>query len=206
MGWIKEEGKIFDNTYTIDSLLIAQKEAMACYLVTGTKKNILIDASGKPEGKTIVKKLKKFNIVPDTLILTHSHWDHAGGTLNIKKKFPDMEIMASNQGLNSLKNPNEFNAAFSDIISKLRPIENVTPIKGDDVIDIGNNELRIIETPGHTNCSISILDEKNKTLFTGDAMGYIMGGAFLAPIMAPEFSEKKLLSTIEKVRNIDFKS
>ena len=207
LGWIKQEGKFFDNSYIIDSLLIAQKESMACYLVTGTKKNVLVDASGKMEGKTVAKKLLKMNISPDILILTHSHWDHAFGTLKIKKAFPDIEIMASHLGIESLKNPNEFNAAFSDITSKLRPIENVTPLKENEVIDIGDNELRIIETPGHTNCSISIMDERNKNLFVGDGMGYVMlGVVFLAPIMAPEFSEKNLLSTIEKVRNIDYKS
>ena len=153
------------------------------------------------EGKTVVKKLQKLNITPDALILTHSHWDHAGGGLNIKKGFPDIEIMASNLGIQSLKNPNEFNAAFSDITPKLRPIENITPLRDNDVIDIGGNELRIIETPGHTNCSISVFDETNKNLFIGDALGYVMlGVVFLAPIMAPEFSEKKLLSTIKKVR------
>ncbi|MHA1379683.1 MAG: MBL fold metallo-hydrolase [Candidatus Helarchaeota archaeon] len=208
MSWIKEEGKLNENTYLIDSLLFAQKESMACYLIVGTKKKVLIDASGKMEGKTVVKKLNKLSITPDILILTHSHWDHSGGANKIKKAFPALEIMASHHGIESLKNQQEFNKWFSDYSPKLKPIEDVILVKNNDAIDIGGIELRIIETPGHTNCSLSILDPKNKMLFIGDSLGYpLVENVFLAPLMPPEFSEDKLMSTIKKIDNeIEYES
>ena len=205
MEWIKEEGKLNDNTYLIDSMLFGQEESMACYLVAGTKKNALIDASGKMEGRTLIKKLKGLNLIPDILIVTHSHWDHAGGSNKLKKGFPDLEIMACHLGIESLKNPDEFNKYFSDFTPKLKPVENVTPLKDGDIIDLGQVELKIFETPGHTNCCISILDQKNKMLFIGDSIGYKPSEKiFLAPIMPPEFSEKKLISSIDKIKKIDY--
>ncbi len=207
MGWIKTEGKLNDNTYLIDSLLFAQKESMACYLVVGKNKKVLIDASGKMEAKTIIKKLNGLNLIPDILILTHSHWDHAGGADRVLKAFPEMEIMACHLGIETLKKLQEYNKWFSDYSPKLKPLENVTPLKDGQIVDIGGLKLKIFETPGHTNCSISILDMKNKMLFTGDSLGYpIAENVFLAPLMPPEFSEEKLMLTVEKVKKINYET
>ena len=37
-----------------------------------------------------------------------------------------------------------------------------------DVFDLGNRTLEIIETPGHSPGSVSILDREHRWLFTGD--------------------------------------
>lgn len=207
LGWIIDEGKINANTYLIDSGLFGGEHNMACFLIEGTSSKVLIDAGGKMEGKKVAKKLVALDIIPDKLILMHSHWDHAGGTNKILKQFPDMEVMASQHGIDSLKNIRAFNKWFSDVSPVLRPVENVTPLKEGTVIDIGGLELEIFETPGHTNCCLSILDRKNKTLFIGDSLGYKLDAdLFIGPIMPPEYSEEKLLKTYEKVKAIDYES
>ncbi|MHA1267414.1 MAG: MBL fold metallo-hydrolase [Candidatus Helarchaeota archaeon] len=207
MEWIKDEKKLNANTYLIDSRLFGGEHNMACFLVQGTKKKALVDASGKMEGKKIAKKLQNLNLIPDLLILTHSHWDHAGGANKIRKQFPNIEIMASQHGIQSLLNAREFNKWFSDVSPVLRPVENVTPLTEGTVIDLGDLELEIFETPGHTNCSLSILDRKNKTLFIGDSIGYKLDAElFIGPIMPPEYNEEKLLSTIDKIKNLDYEA
>jgi glyoxylase-like metal-dependent hydrolase (beta-lactamase superfamily II) len=115
--------------------------------------------------------------------------------------------MASHHGLKSLQEAREFNKWFSDVTPILRPVENVTPLKEGSVIDLGGLELEIFETPGHTNCSLSILDRTNKTLFIGDSLGYKLDAElFIGPIMPPEYSEEKLLRTYEKVKAIDYET
>jgi len=120
LSWIKAEGQLNENTYLIDSFLFGNEGNMACYLVEGKEKKVLIDASGKPEAKRIIKKLKDLGKIPDMLILTHSHWDHAGGTSVFKSEFPNMEIMASHQGINSLQNLQEYNQWFKDVSPRLK--------------------------------------------------------------------------------------
>ena len=206
MSWIKK-GKINANTFLLDSFLFAQKESMACYLVKGSKKVALIDASGKSEGKTIAKQIKELNLEPDILILTHSHWDHADGASNIRKIFPNIEIMASKTAVETLKNATEFNKGFSDFASKSKPLTGVSPLNDEEVIDLGDLELTIFETPGHTNCSISIIDQKNKILFAGDSFGYPMNEKlFFAPIMPPEFSKTTLIKSINKISALNYTS
>ena len=41
-------------------------------------------------------------------------------------------------------------------------------IKPDGVIDLGGRRVRVLSTPGHTASSISVYDQPNKLLFTGD--------------------------------------
>jgi glyoxylase-like metal-dependent hydrolase (beta-lactamase superfamily II) len=207
LSWIKEEGQLNENTYLIDSFLFGNEGNMACYLVEGEEKKVLIDASGKPEAKRIIKKLKDLGKIPDMLILTHSHWDHAGGTSVFKSEFPNMEIMASHQGINSLQNLQEYNQWFKDVSPRLKSVEDVTPLKEGVRLDLGGLELEIFETPGHTNCSICILDRKNKALFIGDSIGYKLGeDLLLGPIMPPEYSHDKLMKTYEKVKKIKYSS
>jgi len=205
LNWIQEEVKLNENTYLIDSILFGTEKSMACYLVKGTKKNVLIDASGKSEGRRIAKKLLSMDLKPDILIITHSHWDHAGGASKLVKKFPNIEIMVHKSGIDSIANPNEFNKWFPQYSSNLEPINDSIPLDDGDIIDIGDSELKILSTPGHTNCSICILDNNNNNLFTGDSIGYKLSEeVFLGPIMPPEYSEKNLMNTFNKLKKINF--
>ncbi|MHA1727978.1 MAG: MBL fold metallo-hydrolase [Promethearchaeota archaeon] len=205
MKLILKEGKFNENDYLSDSLQYGLNGNMACFLVKGTKKKVLIDAAGFNEAEKLFDKLKQMDLIPDILILTHSHWDHAAGTSIIREKIPNIKVLASHLGIGSLEKISEFNKAFSGIPSG-PPIENVTPIKDGDIIDLGGLKLTIFETPGHSNCSISILDNLNKVLFVGDSIGDLIGNnrIIFPPLMPPEFSEEKLFSTIDKIKNIDY--
>ena len=204
MPWILNEGKFNNDTYLFDSFQGEAEYSMGYYILQGTKKRALIDTSGPIEAEKFAKKIKKLDLIPDILILTHSHWDHAGGTTVFQKKFPNIEVIAAKPAIESLKNNSKYNESFSDVITDLEPVDNIIPVKEGDIIDLGGLELLIYETPGHTNCSISILDQKNKILYLGDALGYLWEKFILPPIMPPEFSQEKLLSTFNKVKNIDY--
>ena len=204
MPWIVNEGKFNNNTYLFDSFQHEAEYSMGYYVIQGTKKRALIDTSGPIEAERFAKRLKNLDLIPDILILTHSHWDHAGGTTVFQKKFPNIEVFAAKPAIESLKNNSKYNESFSDVIPDLEPVENITPVKEGDIIDLGGMELLIFETPGHTKCSISILDQKNMILCVGDALGYLWENFILPPIMPPEFSQEKLLSTFNKVKKIDY--
>jgi len=204
MPWILSEGKFNNHTYLFDSFQCDAKYSMGYYILQGTKKRALIDTAGPIEAEMFAKRIKNLDLIPDILILTHSHWDHAGGTTVFQNKFPNIEVFAAKPAIESLKNNSKYNEAYSEVVSDLDPVENIIPVKQGDAIDLGGIELLIYETPGHTNCSISILEQKNKILFTGDALGYTWEHfVILPPIMPPEFSQEKLLSTFEKVQKID---
>ncbi|MCP1661417.1 MAG: MBL fold metallo-hydrolase [Methanocalculus sp. MSAO_Arc1] len=122
------------------------------YLVTGTwnalsDQNTLIDVGRDPlifekiqNARTGVGKRKL-----DQVILTHSHYDHAMLTPEIRELFSPRIYAFSN----SLK--------YIDII-----------LKGDEIIRIGDREFEVIHTPGHTHDSICLYCEEDGVLFAGD--------------------------------------
>ncbi len=209
MPWINDEGKFHDNITLIDANMLGTPKDTCIYLIEGTERNALIDAAGPQEAEICTKKFEEMGITPDILILTHSHWDHAAGTPVFQEKYPNMEVMVGKHGIEALKNPKEFNEPFNEFpfLPDLESIERLTPLNDGDKIDLGGLDLMIIETPGHTNCCISIFEPNNKVLFIGDSLGNIWTLDLIMPlIMPPEFSEEKYLATIDKVKNLDYNS
>ncbi|MFX1235648.1 MAG: MBL fold metallo-hydrolase, partial [Promethearchaeota archaeon] len=209
MPWINDEGKFNENITLIDTNMLGMPKDTGIYLIEGTKRTALIDAAAPQEAKHCIKKLENMSITPDLLILTHSHWDHAAGTPVFRERYPNMEIMVGKNGIQSLKDPKKFNEPFIEFpfLPDLEKIEGLTPLKDGDKIDLGELELLILETPGHTNCGISIFEPNHKVLFIGDSLGNLWTLKHIMPlIMPPEFSEEKYLTTIEKVKNLDYDS
>jgi glyoxylase-like metal-dependent hydrolase (beta-lactamase superfamily II) len=207
MGWIRNEGRFNDDSYLIDGNIWGMKGGLACYYIEGSERNVLIDVPGIEDTPKMVEKIKSMSLQPNILILTHSHWDHSGGVPILKENFPDVEIMISHQGIDSVKNISVFNEAYSNVTTGMKPITEITPIKQDSKIDLGKKILRIFETPGHSNCSISVLDEKNEVLYIGDSFGNLFRtDLHIAPIMPPEYSHLKLMESFEKIKGAKYKS
>ncbi|MHA1916489.1 MAG: MBL fold metallo-hydrolase, partial [Promethearchaeota archaeon] len=136
------------------------------------------------------------------ILLTHAHWDHAAGANELKRLISetDIEILASENAIHNLKNPNAMNEVFGH---KMDPVEGVVPLKEGDIIDLNGLKLEIFNFFGHTMDSIAVLDEKNRNLFVGDAIMNKSGYAFRQPaFMPPEFNEPALLNTYQKLRTL----
>jgi hypothetical protein len=54
------------------------------------------------------------------------------------------------------------------------------PISEGDVIDLGNRQIRVLETPGHSSCSISAYVPQIKALFPSDGGGIPYKGTIIA--------------------------
>lgn len=52
--------------------------------------------------------------------------------------------------------------------------DRLIPVKEGDTFDLGGINLTVVETPGHTKGSISLIYEQKKWLFAGDAMNMFM--------------------------------
>ncbi|MFX0019040.1 MAG: MBL fold metallo-hydrolase [Promethearchaeota archaeon] len=209
MPWINDAGKFNKNITLIDANMLGTPKDTCIYLIEGTERTALIDAAGPQEAENFTKKLEKMDITPDILILTHAHWDHAAGTPVFQEKYTNIKVMIEKHGIEALKNPKEFNEPFSEFpfLPELEKIDGLTPISDGDKIDLGGLELVIIETPGHTNCCISIFESNHKVLFIGDSLGNIWTLNLIMPlIMPPEFSEEKYLKTINRIKNLDYNS
>ena len=130
-----------------------------------TKKSVIVDPGGDIEKLLDISKKNK--LIPEKILLTHGHIDHAGGAtelseiLNIKIYGPHK---ADKFLLNELQKQGEMFGL---------PSKNCNPDKWldeGDIIEIGNEILEIYFCPGHTPGHIIFFNKKNNLALVGDVL------------------------------------
>lgn len=135
-------------------------------LYSSSKTGIIIDPAGN-NPKKINDFIEKENISLAAVVLTHGHYDHIGLADFYSEKFnipiyihPDDEPMLKMAELNFsvyMNNP---------LVIKSKKIERLL----DGELVIGDIELEIVATPGHTKGSVCVIAEN--MLFSGDTLFY----------------------------------
>ena len=203
MGHFNKEGKFNENSYLIDAEFMKLKGTLSLYLLENDGMRMLIDVGEMLAARKIVKKLKALELFPiHKILLTHAHWDHIQALPRILKQMEgeDVEILAHENALGILKNPEEMNK-FSGYT--VEPIENVTPLKENDTIDLNGFELSIYELFGHTQDSIGVYDKVHKNIIVGDAiMDHFDNETYFPVLFGPHFDEQSLLNSFDKLQGM----
>ena len=85
------------------------------------------------------------------MIVTHAHVDHASGAPALAARWPDAVF---------LKHP--WRARDG------RYAVQWAPLQDGDVVEVGDDRLQVIHTPGHSPDHICLLEESSRTLYCGD--------------------------------------
>lgn len=143
----------------------------------------LVDAGLPKSAKHIIaaaeKRFGRHN-KPDAIILTHGHFDHVGGIIELVEYW-DVPVYAHELELQYLTGKSSYPSPDSTVSSGL--IAKLSPFYPNDPIDLGENisqlpdnnsvptmpEWRWIHTPGHTPGHVSLFRERDRTLIVGDA-------------------------------------
>jgi glyoxylase-like metal-dependent hydrolase (beta-lactamase superfamily II) len=183
------------------------------YLIRGPK-NILVDCSILAKGPEIEKSLNEIlgNEKIDTVLLTHSHYDHTGACAYLQAKHR-FNILASQRTTEILQNPkaiefiDKLNQEFKRLLNQDDPTHVTTPehlvaVHEGDKIPINREQwLQVYETPGHTRCSLSFLLYPELILFPGDAAGVMEKDKTIKPLFLIGFSQ--YMTSLEKLRALD---
>ena len=195
------------NTSMIDIELFGLKRVCALYLVKNGK-TCLVDSGTKKEAKGIIKALDSIGAFPpDMIILTHSHWDHTQGVPTLcreaKKRGKTITVMASEKAISNLKDQ-----AWNSVFNEKHKFENITdvdPLKDGQIVDLDGLELEVFNFSGHCADDIALWDQKNKTIFLGDSLGYKFEHyLFFPPFMPPFWNKDGFYSAAEKLKQIDY--
>lgn len=124
-----------------------------------SKEAALIDCSAvEPELK---KTLDEYGAKLKYILLTHGHFDHVAGIRPTNAK-----IVMHKNDLMELSKANQYLPMFG--IPEIT-IPNIDIFVDDgDVLTLGNNEIKVIHTPGHTQGGVCYLVDK--MLFSGDTI------------------------------------
>lgn len=161
--------QIADNTYWINEF-----DVDCCYLLTGTEKALLIDTgTGLGDLAGLVRELTD---LPVTVIATHAHLDHVGGAGQFDQVFVHQRDITR---FERFMRTRPMRKVFIRTLSNLPGISpgdvmkdphkpSFIPIEDGHVFSLGERNIRVLHTPGHTKGSIVLIDDKEKLLFTGD--------------------------------------
>jgi len=186
------------------------------YVVRGDAKVLMIDAGVNHMGPRYLGSLGEILGDPrklDYLFLTHSHYDHIGGALYLKRHIPTLQIGAHAMVAGLLQKPSvlatmnqlsanhqellEFNPDHEDV--KLRPFAIEFTLREGDQYDLGGLTCRVYETPGHTRDSLSLYVPEIEALFPGDSCGLLEGVAGDCPMVQFVSSYQDYLDSVARM-------
>ncbi len=183
-------------------------EETHCYLLCGEKQAILIDTGiGVANIKEVVDYLTE---LPIMVVTTHIHWDHIGGhkyfdNMAVYEKETDwlsgnfpipIQAVKKNLMYKPCKFPNNFSIddyeIFQGIPQKI--------LHNEDCLDLGNRQVEVIHTPGHSPGHCCFYERDRKYLYSGDL---IYSGCLDA--FYPTTDPESFFQSIQKVQLLDIK-
>ena len=187
----------------------------SAFLLDDGKTSILYDSGFAFTGYGVADNIK--NILKDRsldyIFLTHSHYDHALGSVYALKYWPNAKVVASEYAAkifskNTAKNvmrdldkkyANKCNVFdYEDLIDNLKV--DITVNDG-DIIYANDLCFKAISLPGHTRCSFGFYLEEEKFLLSCETIGVFDGENTVVPsyLVGTEMT----FNSIEKVENLE---
>ncbi len=207
----RKPGKIIDNLWYLGA------EESGVYVLRGDHGAALINGGMSYILPGVLSQMHEFGIDPGeitTLLILHSHFDHVGIVPYFTRKYPAIKVLGSEAAVATFEKPKaiEFINSYGILMAgdrqetlrgydlEWRSDIVVQPVREGDVIDLGGFELKIFETPGHSNCSISAYEPNHKILFPSDAVG-IPYPDILFPAMNTNVDQ--FLASLEKLKGLE---
>jgi len=157
-----------------------QEKVICCWEVDG----VLIDPGPGATEETLLAALDGQR--PRALLLTHIHFDHAGVSGSLVRRWPDLPVYVHERGAPHMVDPSRLMASAGRLYGGdegLRalwgemvplPEENLRVLKGGET-DV-EGAFRVEYTPGHASHHVCYFHEPSRWAFVGD-----VGGARIPP-------------------------
>jgi len=197
------------------------------FLIFGSEKTVLFDCGMAYCGEKTVKNIKaalalhnasyqdKTGVIGDRtidyVILSHTHYDHVGALPNIRQQWPDAIIFGAAHAKAVFEKPGaikmmkqlgeEASVQYSDgndeILTKGLAVDQI--ISDGDEIPLGIEKIIVLETRGHTNCSLTFVLEPASIMFTSESTGVLAKSDLMHVAILKSYSDS--IASLEKCRN-----
>jgi glyoxylase-like metal-dependent hydrolase (beta-lactamase superfamily II) len=180
----RDAGRICDHLWYLG------REESGIYLLEGKACSLIISGGMSYLAPFVLSQLSDFGIDENKigkLLILHSHFDHVGLVPFFKRRYPNLVVYASKRAWEILKMAKGIETinTFSRLVAERmgvsaclegRDLEWRDDIVGreisdGDTIDLSDMIVHILETPGHSSCSISAYVPEIRALFPSDGGG-----------------------------------
>ncbi len=190
----------------------------SAFLIDDGKTAILYDSGFAFTGYAVADKIKAYlgSRELDYIFLTHSHYDHALGSVYALKYWPKAKVVAGEYAVKIFSKPTakalmrdldrkfaDKNAVgeYEDLTDNLRV--DIPACDGDE-IRAGDMVFTAVNLPGHTRCSVGFYLKKEKLLLGCETLGVFDGGKEVVPSYLVGY--KMSLDSIEKAKSLDIEN
>jgi glyoxylase-like metal-dependent hydrolase (beta-lactamase superfamily II) len=198
-----------------DRILFLGRNESNVYLLKGGYEYILVGGGMIHIVSDILEQLETYGIKEEKIkriVILHSHFDHCGIVPFFKKRWPWATLTASERAKALLSSPHIVDSfkfmnqvlidqyGYRDKAQELgvefTGIDVEEVVKGGDTLSCGDMSLEIIDTPGHSSCSISVYLASQKALFASDAGGVSYGDRIFTAANSDFDSYQRSLETL----------
>ena len=145
--------------------------------------------------------------VPERILLTHIHLDHAGATGTLARRWPDAEVWVHERGAPHLAAPEKLVKSATRLYGEHmeRLWGEIVPVPRERLRVLGDAETigdwRAASTPGHASHHVSYLHTPSGTAFCGDVAGVriVPDGPVLAPTPPPDIDLAQWRASIDRI-------
>ncbi len=146
-----------------------------CYIVWSIDKTAVIIDPGD-EGVEIAQIVAELGLTPMAILLTHGHFDHVLGVLDLQLIY-NIPVAMGTEDIFLINRASETAEYYLNKKIKALKIKtsNFPPRRAGKLqkirrIKLGDEMIKVIQTPGHTPGSVCFYAEKSQLLFTGDTI------------------------------------
>jgi glyoxylase-like metal-dependent hydrolase (beta-lactamase superfamily II) len=169
----------------IDVLHLGTPHVICCHEVDG----YIVDPGPESSIDQLLEALGDQQ--PRGVLLTHIHFDHAGGAGALVRRWPDLQVWVHERGARHLHDPERLVSSarriwpdsFDELWGEVIPIpeQNLRPLVGGETLD----GFRVVYTPGHAVHHVAYLHEPSGSAYIGDVAGVRVGAGPLVPPTPP---------------------
>jgi glyoxylase-like metal-dependent hydrolase (beta-lactamase superfamily II) len=185
--------------FQIDTRMAGYDGITAGYLIRGDRP-CLVETGTAPSAPIVRDALAALGVGPGdlaTVVVTHIHLDHAGGTGDIARMFPAAEVVVHEFGARHLADPSRLMASarlvYGDELDDLfgilapTPADRIRAVERTGTVDLGGGRrLESHYSPGHAKHHVGLIDSVSGDLYVGDAAGiYVQETGDMRPATPP---------------------
>ncbi len=190
----------------IDTLHLGRSRWICCWQVG----EVLVDPGPTLGLGHVLEQLDGYE--PRAILLTHIHFDHAGGAGTLAQRFPRAEVYVHERGAPHLVDPARLWASAAQLYGEQNmlslwgefepvPQDRLRVLRGGETLAFGDDRFDVLYTPGHAKHHVTYLHDG--TAFAGDVAGVRIDTATptLPPTPPPDIDIDAWQRSIELIRS-----